>query len=149
MRLVNFKVALDMHLSKNNHLTDCCFKTPWYSWSQNSKYSLSFPFLFVTLIKPIKKVSHYIFYINTNIFTESIVGITCSYVCKVEGETCNENILISLQEFSSNRIVFSNHSVCVVDNQTDAVFPGNLILGKYLINCSKYTLSSETISTRC
>ena len=77
------------------------------------------------------------------------MGITCSYVCKVEGETFNENILISLQEFSSNRIVFSNHSVSVVDNQTYAVFPGNLILGKYLINCSKYTLSSETISTRC
>ena len=35
--------------SNENHRTDRCLSTGWYSWSQNSKYSTSLPLCFVLL----------------------------------------------------------------------------------------------------
>ena len=43
-KLSDFFKILFIHFSKDNQWTETCFKTLWYSWSQNWKYSFNFPF---------------------------------------------------------------------------------------------------------
>ena len=90
LRFGNFFKALSMQCSRDSRRVEACFRIFWYSWSQNSKYSNSFPFPFQLLSNQLKKVNQNIFHIWASAFTEGIISLSSCNVTQMAQASGNK-----------------------------------------------------------